>query len=227
MIVICDTDSGRPRAIMSAGYATGIRTAAVSGACMEALAPPTVGHVAITGAGLQTRTHLEVCSELGHRDVTVFARRPAAGVDVVAWAAEHTPDVRVRIVGSAAEAIDLAGIVVTGVPLGTAGALVDPSLIRSDALVLPLDWGTSVGSAIGNAAALYADDVPQFERYVERGSFPGYRSPDGFAGSALEAPRPSGVVVCQNLGQGAADLLFGDAIAANAERLGAGTLLER
>jgi hypothetical protein len=33
-------------------------------------------------------------------------------------------------------------------------------------------------------------------------------------------------VVCQNLGQGAADLLFGNAIARNAERDSIGTLLE-
>ena len=58
---------------------------------MEALAPADVGHVAITGAGVQTRSHLEVCQELGHLDVKVFARRAASGDAVVAWAAEHTP----------------------------------------------------------------------------------------------------------------------------------------
>ena len=47
-----------PVAVMGAAALTGARTAAVSGACIEALAPPAPGHVAITGAGLQARTHL-------------------------------------------------------------------------------------------------------------------------------------------------------------------------
>ncbi len=121
VVVICDTDTGLPRALMGAAFLTGIRTAAVSGACMEALAPADVGHVAITGAGVQTRSHLEVCQELGHLDVTVFARRAAAGDAVVAWAAEHAPRLRVTIVGSTAEAVRGAGVIITGVPIGVEG----------------------------------------------------------------------------------------------------------
>ncbi len=227
VVVICETDTGLPRALMGAAFLTGIRTAAVSGACLEALAPAEVGHVAITGAGVQTRSHLEVCQELGRLDVTVFARRTASGQAVVDWAAEHTPDLRVRIVGSTAEAVTGAGVIITGVPIGTEGAMLDPATVRDDALLLPLDWGTSVGAEIGNAGSLFADDVPQFTRISERGSFPGYRIADGYTGEALQLPRPTGRVVCQNLGQGAADLLFGNAVAGNAERDGIGTLLER
>jgi ornithine cyclodeaminase/alanine dehydrogenase-like protein (mu-crystallin family) len=227
VVVICATDTGLPRALMGAAFLTGIRTAAVSGACIEALAPAEVGHVAITGAGVQTRSHLEVCQELGHLDVKVFARRAASGAAVVEWAAEHTPQLRVTIVGSTAEAVTDAGVIVTGIPIGVEGALLDPATVRDDALLLPLDWGTSVGADIANAARLFADDVPQFERISERGSFPGYRAADGYTGEALQLPRPTGRVVCQNLGQGAADLLFGNAVAENAERDDVGTLLER
>jgi ornithine cyclodeaminase/alanine dehydrogenase-like protein (mu-crystallin family) len=227
VVVICETDTGLPRALMGAGFLTGIRTAAVSGASMEALAPADVGHVAITGAGVQTRSHLEVCEELGHLDVRVLARRAASGEAIVAWAAEHTPRVRVTVVGSYAEAVAGAGVIVTGLPIGVEGALIDPAAVRDDALLLPLDWGTSVGADIANPAHLFADDVPQFARIAERGSFPGYRAADGYTGAALLEPRPAGRIVCQNLGQGAADLLFGNAIANNAERGSIGTLLER
>lgn len=227
VVVICETDTGLPRALMGAAFLTGIRTAAVSGASMEALAPADVGHVAITGAGVQTRSHLEVCEELGHLDVTVFARRAASGAAVVGWAAEHAPRLRVAVVGSTAEAVTGAGVIITGVPIGVEGALIDPATVRDDALLLPLDWGTSVGADIGNAARLFSDDVTQFARITERGSFPGYRAADGYTGEALQLPRPDGRVVCQNLGQGAADLLFGNAVAGNAERDSIGTLLER
>jgi ornithine cyclodeaminase/alanine dehydrogenase-like protein (mu-crystallin family) len=227
VVVICETDTGLPRALMGAAFLTGIRTAAVSGACIEALAPADVGHVAITGAGVQSRSHLEVCQELGHLDVSVYARRAASGAALAEWAAEHAPRLRLTIVGSTAEAVRGAGVIVTGLPIGVEGALLDPATVRDDALLLPLDWGTSVGADIANAARLFADDVPQFARISERGSFPGYRPADSYTGEALQLPRPQGRVVCQNLGQGAADLLFGNAVAENAERDAIGTLLER
>jgi ornithine cyclodeaminase/alanine dehydrogenase-like protein (mu-crystallin family) len=226
VIVLCNPVDGRPRAIMGAAFETGIRTAGVSGACMEALAPAAVGHVGITGAGVQTRTHLEVCEELGHHDVTVFARRREAGEELLAWAAARTPALRLTIADNARDAVAGAGIIVTGVPIGAAGALLDPPDVRDDALVLPLDYGTSVGADIAGPSHLYADDVPQFCRFVEKGAFPGYREPESYTGEALLAPRPSGRIVCQNLGQGAADMLFAGAIADRAEREGVGTLLE-
>ncbi len=226
VVLLCDTDTGLPRALMGAGFLTGIRTAAVSGACMEALAPAEVGHVAITGAGVQARSHLEVCEQLGQRAVRVFARRPEAGAALLDWARAHTPSLAVTITTGAAAATDGAGIIVTGIPIGVTGGLLDPAAVRDDALLLPLDWGSSVGSEIANDAHLYADDVPQFLRFVEKGSFPGYREPDGYDGDAIRSPRPAGRVVCQNLGQGAADLLFANAVAVSAERAGAGVLLE-
>jgi ornithine cyclodeaminase/alanine dehydrogenase-like protein (mu-crystallin family) len=226
IVLICDTDTGLPKTIMAAAYLTGIRTAAVSGACMAALAPEAVGHVAMTGAGVQTRTHLEVCEALGHLDVAVFARRPESGRALTEWAAEHTPAVHVQICPTAAEAVEGAGIVVTGVPIGTPDALIDPALFRDDALVLPLDFGTSIpAAAIGDH--LYADDVGQYGRLHEAGHFPGWREVDGFVGDALRRPRPPGRIVCQNPGQGAADLLFAEAIAERAKALGAGVMLER
>jgi hypothetical protein len=159
--------------------------------------------------------------------VRVLVRRQASGDALVAWAAEHTPQVEVTIVTAAADAVDGAGVIITGLPIGTEGALLDPATVRDDALLLPLDWGTSVGADIGNAGRFFADDVPQFRRIAERGAFPGYRAPDGYSGEAIQLPRPPGRVVCQNLGQGAADLLFGNAIATNADREDVGTLLER
>jgi ornithine cyclodeaminase/alanine dehydrogenase-like protein (mu-crystallin family) len=226
IVLLCDTETGLPRVIMGAAYLTGIRTAAVSGACMAVLAPADAGPVAITGAGVQTRTHLEVCDALGHLDVAVFARRPESGRELEAWAAEHVPAVRLTIHGTAADAVRGAGIVITGVPIGTEGALIDPSLLRDDALLLPIDFGTSIpAAAIG--AHLYADDVGQYYRLREAGHFPGWRDVDGFVGDALRRPRPEGRIVCQNPGQGAADMLFAEAIAARAEQLGLGVTLDR
>jgi len=227
VVLLCDGATGLPRAVMGASTITGQRTAAVSGACMAALAPAEVGHVAITGAGVQTRSHLEICAGLGLHDVVVFARRAAAADALGAFAAERVPDVRLRCVDTAAAAVEGAGIVVTGVLIGSTGARIAPDVVREDALVLPLDYATSIGADIANGAALYSDDPGQVLEHRAHGDFAGYRDPDGFTGAALGQPRPAGRVVCQNMGIGAADLVFAEAILARAEAEGIGTLLDR
>jgi hypothetical protein len=116
-------------------------------------------------------------------------------------------------------------VVVTALPIGLPGLLLDPAWIRVDALLLPLDYGTSVRARVARTASLYADDVGQFLRFVSAGSFPDYPEPLGPTGAALTAPRPEGLVVCQNLGNGAADLVLSDAVARAAEDADAGTLL--
>ena len=227
LVVLSDAATGLPRAVMGAAALTGARTAAVSGACIEALAPDLPGHVAITGAGVQARTHLQMLEALGRYDVVVVARRPQSAADIEAWAAENAGDVSLTCAGSAQEAVDGAAIVVTAVPIGVAGATLDPGWLRDDALVLPLDYATSVGAEIANPAALFTDDVGQLLRYRDAGSFPGYRDPDDYCGNAIRAPRPAGRVVCQNLGNGAADLLFADYVLRSALEAGSGTELRR
>lgn len=227
LVVLSDAATGFTRAVMSASELTGARTAAVSGACIEALAEPGHGHAAITGAGVQARTHLIVLEHLGHLDVRVFARRRESAEALEQWAGEHTPSIRLRCVETAHDAVEGAAVIVTGVPIGTDGALLRPESIRADALILPLDYDTSVGSDIANAGALYADDVGQVLRYRDEGLFRGYRDVDGFTGEALRGPRPTGRVVCQNLGNGAADLLFADHVLRSARAAGAGTELRR
>src|SRR5207245_11131038 len=58
LVILADAGSGLPTAVMEAGALAGARTAAVSGACIAALAPADPGQGAITGAGPQARTHL-------------------------------------------------------------------------------------------------------------------------------------------------------------------------
>ncbi len=227
LVLLSDAGTGQPRAVLGAAALTGLRTAAVSGACLRALSPSAPGHLAIVGAGLQARTHLAVAQALGLRDVRVVARRPTSARAVAAWAASHVPDVHLTVVAAAADAVPGAAAVVTAVPIGAGDAALAAHLLREDALVLPLDYATSVGADALGGALLLADDVAQFERYRDDGSFPGYPAPAAATGAALDAPRPAGRVVAQNLGTGVVDLLFADAVVSAAERAGAGVSLPR
>ncbi len=104
------------------------------------------------------------------------------------------------------------------------GLLLDPAWVRVDALLLPLDYGTSVGADLAAQGPL-SHDVEQLLRYRDAGAFAGYRDPDGYCGTAIRQPRPSGLVVCQNLGNGAADLVVADYVLRSASAAGSGTEL--
>jgi ornithine cyclodeaminase len=105
---------------------------------------------------------------------------------------------------------------------------VDPAALRSDALVLPIDYSTSITAESANAAdLLLADDIAQLDGY--RGAhFAGWRELDGPVGQWLAegAPaRPPGRVVVANLGVGAHDVVFGSAVLERAERDDVGVLV--
>lgn len=225
LMVVNDGRTGAPRAVMSAGALTAARTAAVSGACIAALAA-TGAPAGFTGAGGQARSHLRVLEALGHLDVTVYARRADARAELMAWAEEHVPRVRLRVTDDAREAVLGRPVVVTGLSIGLTGAELDPSWIATDALVLPLDYASSVGPALARASVLAADHVPQFEAVRVAGTLGEYPATTTWTGSLLDQPRPDGRIVCQNLGNGLSDLVVAAAVADAAEAPGAGHLVD-
>src|SRR6478736_7252383 len=63
VIALFDPKTGEPLALMDGRYITEMRTAAVSAVATDALAPREVKVLAILGAGVQAKAHLEL---LGH-----------------------------------------------------------------------------------------------------------------------------------------------------------------
>jgi ornithine cyclodeaminase/alanine dehydrogenase len=209
---------------MAAGALTAARTAAVSGACIAALSAPDAT-VAITGAGVQARSHLRMLAALGRHRVTVFARRAEAREALVDWAASAVPDVELEVSDDAAATVR-AEVVVTGLAIGLTGSSLDPDHLRPDALLLPLDYASSVGADLASAATLATDHVEQFEAVRRAGSLGDYPATDLATGTLLGRPRPGGRVVCQNLGNGLSDLMVASAVADAAESQDAGHLLD-
>jgi ornithine cyclodeaminase/alanine dehydrogenase-like protein (mu-crystallin family) len=226
LVIVLDSATGIVRGLLGGAALTACRTAAASAACVARLAP--AGPVALTGAGVEARTHLLALDALGRRDVVVWDHRETNLDALQAWAGEHTPEVTLRTAGSASDAADGAAVVITGIPIGAGGGRVDPQALRGDVLALPIDYSTSITAESANGAALLlADDVAQLDGF--RGSyFGGWRELDGPVGRWLadDGPeRPSGQVVVANLGVGAHDVAFGRAVLARAEREGVGTLV--
>ena len=225
LMVVNDGQTGMPVCIMSAGELTAARTAAVSGACVRALSPASVGHVAITGAGVQARSHLRVLESLGHLDVAVWARRQGALDDLAEWAAAETPGIRLRTTSDLGQAVAGAGVVITALAIGLSGAELDPATVRTDALVLPLDYASSVGPALAAESVLAADDLTQFEAVRRQRTLGDYPAPTHWTGDLLRGVRTPGRIVCQNLGSGLSDLVVADVVAREARTRGVGQLL--
>jgi ornithine cyclodeaminase/alanine dehydrogenase-like protein (mu-crystallin family) len=102
-VTLFDGETGEVRALMNASAITAIRTAAVSAVATRLLAREDARELAILGAGVQARTHLEAL-----RLVRDFER-----VRVYSPTAEHARALGEDVAASAEEAVRGADIVVT------------------------------------------------------------------------------------------------------------------
>jgi ornithine cyclodeaminase len=112
-VLVIDPETGRPQAILEGAALTAIRTAAASGAATDLLARQEGRRLAIFGAGVQARTHLEaMCTVRPIEAVQVYSRTPER---VAALIAEVTgrPGVSARLIAAASprEALEDADIV--------------------------------------------------------------------------------------------------------------------
>jgi ornithine cyclodeaminase/alanine dehydrogenase-like protein (mu-crystallin family) len=173
VFLLTDADTGRPLALMDGGWITEMRTAGASGVVLRNV-PTQIRTVAIVGAGVQGRRHLELILEL-HPEVEAvraFDTIQAASEELVGSAAG-----RLGIVASSPEdAVEGADLVVT-----TVTVTLDPRLscaaAHDDALLLPVDYDDAMDPSAANAASLYVvDDLAQ---YASVEHFDGFREPDG------------------------------------------------
>jgi ornithine cyclodeaminase len=106
-VVLFDGETGQIRALMNASAITAIRTAAVSGVATRLLARQDAAELAVLGAGVQARSHLEAM-----RAVRTFER-----VRISSRTPEHAralaEEAGVEAVDSAEEAVRGADVVVT------------------------------------------------------------------------------------------------------------------
>jgi ornithine cyclodeaminase len=110
-VAVFDGETGELRALVNASAITAIRTAAVSGAATRALAREDAGDLALLGAGVQARSHLEAMATVRKlRRVRVASLRPERAR---AFAADAKAPCRVEAVATAEEAVRGADLVVT------------------------------------------------------------------------------------------------------------------
>jgi ornithine cyclodeaminase len=76
-VIVLEPDTGRPQALLEGSVLTAIRTAAASGAATDLLAHPRSESLAVLGAGVQARSHIEaVCAVRPINAIRVFDPTP-------------------------------------------------------------------------------------------------------------------------------------------------------
>lgn len=111
VVILIDSDTGRPLALMDATYLTALRTGAGAGAATELLARPDSAIAAIIGAGAQARTQLlAVCEARPIRRAYVYSR---SADHVHSFIADMQPMVTGELVAasSPAEAVSQADVI--------------------------------------------------------------------------------------------------------------------
>lgn len=109
VVVAFDPDDGRPLAVLDAAVVTEVRTAAASAVATDLLAVPEAGDLAILGAGVQARSHLEAMACVRDlRRVRVWNRTPERAEAFAGWARDRGHEVEVHAtVATATEGADL------------------------------------------------------------------------------------------------------------------------
>jgi ornithine cyclodeaminase len=148
-VLLCDGETGQLRALLDASAVTAVRTAAVSAVATRALAREDAKELAILGAGVQARSHLEALPHVRQFErMRIWSRTPEHAQAVAAEA-----ELPVEVAESAEAAVAGADVVVT------ATSSREPVLERS--WLAPGAHVNAVGSSIPTTREL--DDATMAE----------------------------------------------------------------
>ncbi|WP_224408059.1 ornithine cyclodeaminase family protein [Afifella sp. IM 167] len=181
LMILCDDESGEPRAVLSAAELTTRRTAATSLLAARHLAKPDAGTLGLVGCGAQARAHLEAFAEAfplqrlvlfgrGEKNIAALARTAAAmGIEAeVATTADEVlaaSDLLVSSVPAVAPFIDAAKL-----SPGSTAFLVDHGAAWLDGGLAAFD---RMFTDDGPSTALRAEAEPHLARMVFAGDFAG------------------------------------------------------
>ncbi len=156
-VLLHDGETGQLLAIMNATAITAIRTAAVSAVATKLLAREEAHVLAVLGAGVQARSHLEAIPLVREiREVRVYSRTRAKANSVAAGA----PPVPMRVVDSAEEAVRGADIIVT------ATSSKEPVVKRE--WISPGAHINAVGSSVKTSREIDTDTMKVASLFVDR-----------------------------------------------------------
>jgi len=159
-VLLFEAERGRPVALLDAAALTAIRTAAVSAVATRLLARDEAGDLALLGAGVQARTHLEALRHVRPlRRVRVWSRHPENARRFAAAESERH-GLSIEPAATAREAVEGADLVCT------LTAASEP--ILEGAWLAPGAHVNAVGACTPNARELDTEAVRRARLFVDR-----------------------------------------------------------
>jgi ornithine cyclodeaminase/alanine dehydrogenase-like protein (mu-crystallin family) len=129
----------------------------------------------------------------------------------------------------ARSAVSDAQVIVTAGPIiKNPQPMLDRDCLAGACLLLPVDFDFYVTPRLAAAAEVFVvDDIDQYEYYRTQGHFARWPRAGATVGQTLEHGAHGELIVACNLGVGALDAAFADAVLTAAERAGSGERLAR
>jgi ornithine cyclodeaminase len=229
-VTLFDGQVGAPRAVLDASAVTAVRTAAVSAVATRVLAREDARVLAILGAGVQARAHLQALVPVREfEEVRVFAPNQAH--------ARAVANGRATVVASAEDAVRGADVVVTATssrePVVRRKWFVPGAHVNAVGASVPsareLDLDTVVACALFcDSRESLQNEAGEYRDAVEQGAIPRddhVRASLGevLAGMAPGRTSPEELTVFRSLGLAVEDLAAAERAVARARELGIGT----
>jgi ornithine cyclodeaminase/alanine dehydrogenase-like protein (mu-crystallin family) len=158
-VLLFSAESGELQAIVNASAVTAVRTAAVSGVATEALARADAGDLAVIGAGVQARSHVEAMSHVRRIKRCRVASRSMERARVLADELKGSCAFPVEAVATVEEALRDADLIVTAT--NSTEAVVRREWVRDGAHI------NAVGSCTPNTRELDAATVAGSSMFVD------------------------------------------------------------
>ncbi len=235
-VTLFDGATGVPRAILDASAVTAVRTAAVSAVATRTLARDDARVLAILGAGVQGKAHLQAL--VGVREFEEV--RVYSPTEAHARALAAAGDGLARVVSSAEDAVRGADVVVTATSAREpvlrrdwleAGAHVN-AVGASTPSVRELDVDTVAACALFcDSRESLRNEAGEYRLALEQGAIPGENHVRGELGEVLAGSTPGRVhadelTVFRSLGLAIEDLAAAECAVARARRMRIGTEVE-
>jgi ornithine cyclodeaminase len=239
IVTLFDGEIGVPTAILDASAVTEIRTAAVTAVATRTLAREDSRVLAILGAGVQSRSHLDALLRIGKFDhVRIYAPTEEHAQAVIDEAPET--DAELSVAPSAELAVRGADVVVTATsasrPVLKHEWLSIGAHVNAVGASTPANWEIDVETVA--ASALFADsresllnEAGEFELAIQERAIEGEAHVRAELGEVLAGLKPgrkddTELTLFRSLGLAVEDLAAAELAVANARSQGLGTEVE-
>jgi ornithine cyclodeaminase/alanine dehydrogenase-like protein (mu-crystallin family) len=154
-----DTETARPKVIAEAGYLSAVRTAGYSVLSIEQLGPASWDSASVIGCGTQAGAHVDLLVRRfpGFSDLHVFDLDRGRAEQFMEKIAGKYPALRVRIAGSARDAVRSAPVIITVTT--SSAAYIPAAWIEPGSFVAHVSLDDLMEDVFHAAEALYIDDV--------------------------------------------------------------------